>query len=205
MHFKSDVLYSAVFYDYNLEKNSVEISKKEFETWKVGDTIEVTLQQKIHKLDALKAVRLDNFEGLTDMEIDQQKHKKEVEMYGQSQHEMDNASGESKKSNHNSIFAIIDLFLLITNMILHLRYMNNLLDKNLFDIDINGIVYYIALIIPLAVTIIFSVIEYNNISSKYTREDLLIWIDFLLPRCLFYFLSGYMLIWTIKYIISIIL
>lgn len=173
--------YFAHFYDYTNEKIFDEISEKEYYTWEEGDYIETILQPQIDGITVKKITHLENFEGKTDMEIFQEKHKRDVELFGHSQEEMDEAKGESKIESFTVIFlviAIIDLLVCSFNK------------KFSFH---DNIIYALTTALSLAITSYTSYKEYSIIKTEdnYTLEDLAIWKDYLVPRCLFYFLTTY--------------
>lgn len=173
--------YYAHFYDYTNEKIFDEISEEEYNTWKEGDYIETILQPQIDGITVKKITHLEYFEGKTDMEIFQERHKRDVELFGQSQEEMDAAKGEYKLESYLHIFLVIGIIdLLVCSFNLKFSFHDN-------------IIYALTTTLSLATIIYTSYKEYSMIKSKdnYTLEDMAIWKDYLVPRCLFYFLTTY--------------
>lgn len=176
--------YYAHFYDYTNKENKFKISEKEFKTWKEGDYIETILQPQVDEITVKKITYLKDFEGKTDMEIFQERHKRDVELFGHSQEEMDAAIGEYKLESYLFIFLVISIIdLLVCGLNKKFSFHDN-------------IIYALTTTLSLATVIYTSYKEYSMIKSKdnYTLEDMAIWKDFLVPRCLFYFLTTYFLI-----------
>jgi hypothetical protein len=183
---KNSYTYYAYFYDYTNKKIFYKISEKEYKTWKEGDYIETILQPKIDYITVEKIKHLTKFKGKTDMEIFQERHKRDVELFGQSQEEMDDAKGEAKIRSYVIYFILsgfIDIFIFIWAV--GTKYFDAIMS--------NDIIYALTTTVALAIPIYTSYKEYSMIKTKgnYTLEDLAIWKDFLVPRCLFYFIISF--------------
>lgn len=187
---KNSHTYYAHFYDYTNKKNKGVISKEEYKTWKEGDYIETILQPQIDEITVKKIIHLNYFNGKTDMEIFQEKHKRDIELFGQSQEEMDLSNGNYKLES----YAVFFLFIGFIDIIIW-----TFCDEYFETIMSYGIIYAITTTIALAITIYTSYREYSmiNSSGKYTLEDMAIWKDFLVPRCLFYFFISFISIGVI--------
>ncbi len=178
--------YYAHFYDYTNKKISAKISEKEYKTWKEGDYIETILQPRIDEITVKKIKHLINFEGKTDMEIFQERHKRDVELFGQSQEEMDDAKGKNKIESYVKYFILlgsIDIFVWAFGA--NAKYFDTIMSNN--------IIYTLTTAAALAIPIYISYKEYSMIKTKgnYTLEDMAIWKDYLVPRCLFYFITSF--------------
>ena len=187
---KNSHTYYAHFYDYTNKKNKGVISEEEYKTWKDGDYIETILQPQIDEITVKKIIHLNYFNGKTDMEIFQEKHKRDIELFGQSQEEMDLSNGNYKLES----YAVFFLFIGFIDIIIW-----TFCDEYFETIMSYGIIYAITTTIALAITIYTSYREYSmiNSSGKYTLEDMAIWKDFLVPRCLFYFFISFISIGVI--------
>lgn len=171
--------YYVYFYGFRNSFLKSEITDIQFRRWREGDVIQTVLVPRIDGEIVCKGVwRPNNFEGLTDLELDKQQHEKDVELFGMSQEEMDEAAGESKILSHKTIFFVIAGADLIFAIFSPLKY-------SIIKSDLN----IICLLIAISLTIIISFKEYKHIKEKYTLEDLKLWLDYLLPRCLFYISS----------------
>lgn len=179
--------YYVHFYDYSNHLNHCDITEKEYNTWKKGDVIEVLLRPTIDEIKVESIKHLEEFEGLTDMEKDQLKHKKDIELFGQSQEEMDATNEDYKYPSFNIYFFfinIINIFIFVVN---------NNISSCIFDVMDKSYVYTTTIVIALAITIITLFIEYYKIKNKYTLEDIYIWTDHLY-RSLYFFITIFLLI-----------
>lgn len=185
---KKKKTYFVHFYDYTTTTNHCDITEKEYNTWKKGDVIEVVLQPTINEIKAESIKRLENFEGLTDMEKDQLKHKKDIELFGQSQKEMDAIDGDGRSTSLNLYYFYINIF----NVVIFV--LNNNILSDIYRVMSNSCIYTTTSLIALAITIITSYIEYSKIKAKYTLEDIYIWTDHLLYRSFYFFITIFLLI-----------
>lgn len=190
--------YYVHFYDYSNHLNHCDITEKEYNTWKKGDVIEVLLRPTIDEIKVESVKHLEDFEGLTDMEKDQLKHKKEIELFGQSQEEMDATNEDYKYPSFNTHFFIINIINISIFVI------NNNISSYIFDIMENSCVYTTTIFIALAITIITLFIEYYKIKNKYTLEDIYIWTDHLY-RSIYFFITIFFFVGAIITIFSYLL
>lgn len=168
--------YYVYFYGFRNSFLKSEITEIQFIRWHEGDVIQTVLVPRIDGEIVCKGVwRPNNFEGLTDWELDKQQHEKDVELFGMSQEEMDKAAGESKKLSYKMLFYVIAGADLIFAILGPLKY-------SIINSDLN----IICLLIAISITLFTSFKEYKHIKEKYTLEDMKLWLDYLLPRCLFY-------------------
>ena len=194
--------YYICFYDYLNKLNKYEITEKQYKTWKEGDPLMTILQTKLVNFDETNKVKiksikhLDYFEGKTDMEIIQEIHKRDVDLFGLSQEEIDEKEDRwFKRRSYVWRFVIIGMLLLFSQ---------RLYIPEFWEIMNNGIIYCITTILTLATIIIVSYKEYKIISKNesLSLKDIGIWKDYLVPRCLFYFLTTFFLIGAIITIFS---
>ena len=193
---KKNKTYFVHFYDYTNTTNHCDITEKEYNTWKKGDVIEVVLQPTIDEIKVESIKHLENFVGLTDMEKDQLKHKKDIELFGQSQEEMDAIDGDDRYASLNLYYSYIIIFDVI------IFVLNNNIFSEIYRVMNNSSIYVTTSSIALAITIITLYIEYSKIKAKYTLEDIYIWTDHLLYRSLYFFITIFLFIGTIISIFS---
>ncbi len=176
---RTEHYYYVYFYVLRNRFLKIEITDIQYKRWKEGDIIQTVLVPRIDGEIVCKNVwRPNNFEGLTDLELDKLQHEKDVELFGMSQEEMDEAAGESKILSHKTIFFVISGADLIFAIFSPLK-------NPIIKSDLN----IICLLIAISITLFTSFNEYKHIKEKYTLEDLKLWLDYLLPRCLFYISS----------------
>lgn len=178
--------YYAYFYDYTNRRIKGQISEKEYTYWEERDVISTVLQQHIDGVKVKSIRRLHNFQGLTDMEIDRQNHLRDVELFGQSQEEMDLASGTTKRLSYKWPFIIVGVLMLLPYTVIHEEF------EELMSCSIPLCAALI--LISIALTSGVSYLEYKKLRDKYTIEDIKLWADCLLHRILIYSLSTFALV-----------
>lgn len=178
--------YYAYFYDYSNKLNKGNISRKDYDTWRKGDVINVLLQQRIDVIDVLKITRLNNYQGLTNMEMDIQQHEMDIKEFGRSQEEIDAAKGNVK------ILSLTWVFVILTGLFT-LPYLAT--ENELNELMTLCPPLFISLaIVSIAIVSYISYMEYKKIVAKYTLEDIGYWSDCLIPRVLLYYLFVFSII-----------
>lgn len=182
-------IYYVHFYDYTNLDNRFEIKKEEFNTWKIGDPIIAVLQPKMDMIVTKNVTRLKYFNGKTDMEIDQKKHERDVNLFGKSQKEIDDGKFEFSILKYKRSYVFIIFFLGIIEVLSNKLYINDLLKLNSNKICVTSI-------LALIVIIFVSFKEYKMVSTNdsFCREDMYLWKDYLILRVLFYFIVIFTLI-----------
>lgn len=194
--------YYASFYNHMNQKSCYEIKKEEYKTWKEGSVIEIKLQPRINTIDYKGATLLENFAGKTDMEHFREKNLRDVSLFGRSQEEIDAESGKFKRLSLINNVSEIDVWALSAFVILYLlgiRY------DSFFETTSKPIIFNLVIAISFIITSVVLYFEYMKIKTQYTLEDLRRWKDYLLPCCIFYFMSGFMIIGGIVTTISVFL
>lgn len=194
---KSKSLQSKGRYNYHVQfvddtncDRSESITKEEYENWKVNEPIQVVLSVRdVENHSVEKITRLDDFLGQTDMEICQEIHKRDVELFGQSQYEMDIDSGKNNKLGINLALIIICLIDLTIYFIMKFDTI-----KHFNKVMMNNDIYSITLIASISLTILMLGIGFISKKKIDTVNSIGKWIDLFVPTSLLYFSSIFALI-----------